>query len=1640
MADVDITSLSVEISAESQGAELNIDKLATAISKLRTKGNVGKVCSSLDTLAKSISALKSASSGMDGLSRINDFMDGISKVNLSESAKGIRSVASALTRISSVDLKGLDLSGLKSKMNGLQNGLSPLSKVNASSLRSVSSALNSIAKIPDFSSKLDSKTLDDFATSCKKITDALDPLASKIETVGNSFAKLPSNIQKVIAATDGATKASSKSAKSYLSLSSQMNGFMRNMAKLVSLKAIADYLGNAVAKFNDFYETANMFGVSMGDMTNEASGFIDKMEQLLGIDPSEAMDAMANIYSMTKSFGLAKEQAYTLSKSLTQLGYDLSSLKKIPISEAFTKIRSAMAGELEPMLQIGVDISQARLQQELLTLGFNKQVSTLSQADKATLRYIAILKQTTDAQGDFARTLSSPANMIRVLKAQLSGLARDIGSLLYPALKSILPPLIAAVELIREFVQWVAKLMGVKVVLTDFAKSADSVGGIGDAMDETTDSTKKAAKALKNYTMGFDELNIIDPTQGSSGSGAGAGAAGNILGDVDLSGYDMFKEYNEEFAKQIDAIKQKIKDLIPTIGAVGAAFAAWQISKALLDALDKIKNFTINAKVDISWPVIGVLAFMSDMNEFKKYLEDFLKNGPTFKNVAGMISEFAGMMGDALILLGNLKFGGALKVVQGIGEIIIAIKDIADNGLNWDNATTAIRGLTNVAIGIGALTGHLKVAGWALAIQGFTSIIQEIADNWEAIKNGDWSEVDKATLVIGALEVFGGIATALGAFSNLKSVKEATESVQSVKTVSDATQGVSNATSSLSPNLTSLAKNLAVGVAIVAEVSAAAILFAGAIVVLGNELKAAGDAWKPVIGNAKEVAEAVGLGSVVLVTVGAAAAGIGSVGGVPLAANIAIGTAILAEVGAAAVLFEAEVRAVGTGLDKIQQAWAPVTKNAPAVKTALVTGTALLVAVGSATAAIGAATVASAGAIPIAIGLGTAVLVECAAAFVALTDSISGVADEMTGKLFPSLTNLNGKLPSIKDGMSRLTGYLKDFANELSSYTKSMGSVTWSSIVNGFQKLFSGNPIASLADDVGKIYDDTTTLNEKLSAANPELSKAVRLLTSYSDLMSQLKLLTDGASNTELASDIFTNLKDCGEKLVTGFVSGIDGKLPDLDTEVGKIKTSLEKINDEVSVFETAGGNIIKGLIKGINGEKENAYTAIVEVGNKLSEKFKTAMDIHSPSKLFELFGGYIDQGLANGIAAAIPYVATAMQGVVDAVQEKGNELINAGSTQATGYVNNFLDSLNTGWQRIDQSLQADFFGSIGTLWNAISNGDLEKLGTWAASYFYHAMDDEQRKQIKSIADNSLQWLTQGLSSVWNNIAGMASSFISQFVPSAMAATSAQTSLNIAMDANPVMLVISLIGMLVGALVNFANKNKSIASFLSNLWYGIGDFFSIVFEGILRVLGTAIQGIVDGINALIDARNFFNPFDKWGHISNPLYDWADNVASSRAESQRKRQEAANSSFDDSKDPTNYEQQYKELLEKYKYEQQHKELLEKYKYEQQYKELLEKYKNGSYPGTKEWDKNNGTSSGSYGSTTTVNVNINEEEMRESVYNGTYNAFLDIFQRYGDELTGGKELKIYLDGKQITASVEKRQNARGQSLMGSEVYSY
>nr|DAG73276.1 MAG TPA: minor tail protein [Caudoviricetes sp.] len=866
MADVDITSLSVEISAESQGAELNIDKLTTAISNLRTKGNVSKVIDGLDKLTNSLTALKSAQGDFNGLEKVTSFIEGITKVNASDSAKSInilsrsiqkipdalsgigdysdaldslRDVTDSFNSLSTIQApKGLsstinalkkipdtmsgmdsvnsdltqtkavlasfntlptvtvpdgltkmvntlrriptviaetnkaDYKGLGDNIREIMNALAPLSLLDISGLKGLSSAFTALNKVPDLSEKLKAADLDSFADFCHKISAALTPLASQLDKVGNAFAKLPPQLSKVVTQANRVTAANERQKKSYMSLSSQLNGFMRSAAKLVSLKAIATYLGNAAEKFNSYYEAANLFGVSMKGLTGEASTFINKMETLLGIDPTEAMNNMATIQGLTTSFGMASDKAYVLSKNLTQLGYDLASLKNIPVAESFTKIQAAISGELEPIRRLGVDISNARLQQELLNLGYSQSVSTLSQADKAVLRYIAIMKQTTDAQGDFARTLSSPANMIRILQAQLNSLARAVGSLLYPALKSILPPLIAAVELVKELVTGIASLMGVKVEFPDFSSASDAVGGVTDAMDNTTKATGKAAKAFKNYIMGFDELNVIQKDNGSSGgSGSGAGAAGNILGDIDLSGYDMFEQYNEEFAKQIDSIKEKIRGMLPIIGAVTAALALWKLTTFIADIVDAIKKIGILKGMVAGGILIGIGFFLM-FDGIKKAIQDklnainfseILVGAITFVGGAALLgskiaefitTSFADSAVAKAITAAGGKMGGALVgavvagVIAGVAMFVTGVYDALTNGLNILNGLLIPAGSTMAGAAVGAIIGSLggpigagigAIIG--LIVGGLTDAGIAIYQNWDKIT----AALDKAS-------------------------------------------------------------------------------------------------------------------------------------------------------------------------------------------------------------------------------------------------------------------------------------------------------------------------------------------------------------------------------------------------------------------------------------------------------------------------------------------------------------------------------------------------------------------------------------------------------------------------------------------------------------------------------------------------------------------------------------------------------------------------------------------------------------------------------------------------------------------------------------------------------------------------------
>ncbi|EJX00698.1 hypothetical protein EVA_11195, partial [gut metagenome] len=123
-----------------------------------------------------------------------------------------------------------------------------------------------------------------------------------------------------------------------------------------------------------------------------------------------------------------------------------------------------------------------------------------------------------------------------------------------------------------------------------------------------------------------------------------------------------------------------------------------------------------------------------------------------------MLSEFTGMIGDVFMMMGALKFAGAFKAIQGIGEIILAIQDISKGNINFDNILTILRGISNLIWGFGLFTKKPKFAYIGMILQGVTMIVRELAEHWEEIKQFKFDGLDKTTLILGAIMTFVGIA------------------------------------------------------------------------------------------------------------------------------------------------------------------------------------------------------------------------------------------------------------------------------------------------------------------------------------------------------------------------------------------------------------------------------------------------------------------------------------------------------------------------------------------------------------------------------------------------------------------------------------------------------------------------------------------------------------------------------------------------------------------------------------------------------------------------------------------------------------------------------------------------------------------
>ena len=747
MADnVEIQGLEFQIVNDSTQAVTGLQNLINTLNRLKTATNGGatglsKTAQGIRELSNSLKGLNSGDASQK-ITRLTNALTALSQVG---NVKISSSIANQLTAINTA------LAGLKwtdgDKLTSLANGLRPLSELGKANMTTF---INQLSKLPKVIEDLEAADIDKFTQQMTALAAAMKPFADEMQKVSNGFSAFPSKIQKLITSTEKYNASARKATSTTGKFTSGLKA-LNVAAVAITFRKIGHFIAQAVTESNKYQEDLNLFTVALGQYAAEAQNYAEKVSDVMGIDPAQWLRNQGVFNTLLTGFGDTAERAQLMSQNLTQLGYDISSFFNISIEDAMQKLQSGISGELEPLRRLGYDLSQARLEQTALNLGIKESVANMTQAEKAELRYYAIMTQVTTAQGDMARTLEAPANQLRILQAQLTQAARAIGNIFIPALNAILPYAIAVVQVIREIANALANLAGFKLTEVDYSGVNSAAVGAGSLADNLDDAAG-AAKKLKQYTAGFDELNVFAPNTGS-GSGAGAGGAGGF--DFDLPTYDFL---GDAVQTRIGEIQKMIEDTLAEITtivsgfmlAVGAILVVTGVNIPLGVGLMAAGAVGLAATVGLNWT-----AMSSEL-------------ASTLALITGVVGGFLLALGAIMAFSGaNLPLGIALMALGGASLVTAAV-------INWHNSdrhlTDALTTLTGVLAGaslaVGAMLAFTGVAtglGIALMAVGAVTLVSAAALNWNSIPDALASPLSRvgllvsgATLALGAILAFSG--------------------------------------------------------------------------------------------------------------------------------------------------------------------------------------------------------------------------------------------------------------------------------------------------------------------------------------------------------------------------------------------------------------------------------------------------------------------------------------------------------------------------------------------------------------------------------------------------------------------------------------------------------------------------------------------------------------------------------------------------------------------------------------------------------------------------------------------------------------------------------------------------------------------
>lgn len=435
--------------------------------------------------------------------------------------------------------------------------------------------------------------------------------------------------------------------------------------------AIEQFSHDAISQFGLSELSAKQYTSTIGAML-KSSGI-----QTLGITTEQVTKNMSE--AMKKNFKASGDAVTDMSIALAQLTGDMASFYNLDTDTAFQKIRSGISGETEPLKQLGINMSEANLEQFRMSQGMEKAYSQMTQQEKALLRYNYLLSVTSDAQGDFARTSGSWANQTRILNLQLQSIKANLGqgliNILTPALKVINTMIQGLAKLASAFKAFTVLLTGKKGeastsagapiadTASDYTDAASAAENYADATEETAKATKQAAKETRKYLSGLDEIHRYESNKDTSDTTSTPAASKGKTAELPSAAASAMQNMDfgtlEKGDTVVDKLAEKMKALFDSVKA-GVQPTVDALKRLWSEGLQKLGQFTWQGLKDFyngflkpvaAWTMGEGLPRVIDALNKGLMAVDWERINGGLRNLWGALKPFAIHIGEGLVWL-----------------------------------------------------------------------------------------------------------------------------------------------------------------------------------------------------------------------------------------------------------------------------------------------------------------------------------------------------------------------------------------------------------------------------------------------------------------------------------------------------------------------------------------------------------------------------------------------------------------------------------------------------------------------------------------------------------------------------------------------------------------------------------------------------------------------------------------------------------------------------------------------------------------------------------------------------------------------------------------------------------------------------